>query len=261
MYMKIFLIDAFTDVPFKGNPAYVCLLDDDFPAEKKMQNIAFELGMSETVFLRKNLENYDIRWFTPQCEVPLCGHGTLSAAYVLFKNKNKKEMIFNSKSGILKAIVEDNDDIILEFPIKDYKKVDIIPEFIEILGAVPEDIFEGEDFFLCYFKDKDLIQLEPDFVKMKNTTLKDIIVTTESTEPKLDFVSRVFAPGCGIDEDPVTGSAHTVLAPFWQSRLGKNKFNSMQLSQRTGKLKLEIVGKILKIQGSCVEILSGEINL
>jgi PhzF family phenazine biosynthesis protein len=259
MKIKMYQVDAFSDKIFKGNPAAVCILekwiDDDL-----MQKIAQENNLSETAFVVKKNKEYEIRWLTPEIEVELCGHATLASAHVLFNYyiPNENEIIFISKfSGILK-VKKEEDFLILDFPIGKYKKINSPKKIIEGLGKNPIESYKGKTDYMFVYKTQQQIQdINPDFQKLMKFDVRGIIVTSKGN--KIDFVSRFFAPGCGINEDPVTGSAHTMLTPYWIKRLKKKKLEAIQLSKRMGKLICSIQKDRVKIAGKAKTYLIGEI--
>lgn len=261
MKIKIYQIDAFANKLFSGNPAAVCILDS-WLDDTVMQNIAMENNLSETAFAVKDNDQYLIRWFTPIFEVNLCGHATLATAYVLFSyfEKNSTKINFHSsRSGPL-SVTKNNELLTLDFP-KDI----IIPikpskEMIEALGAIPSKGFEGRDDFMMVYDSQDQIEsISPDFSKLSRLGRRGVIVTAPGNT--VDFVSRFFAPQCGVDEDPVTGSAHTTLVPYWAKQLDKKTLSAQQLSKRGGQLQCELHDDRVKICGKAVQYMVGEISL
>jgi len=261
MKIKMFQVDAFSDNIFGGNPAAVCILNK-WLNEDLMQKIAEENNLSETAFIVKKNDEYEIRWFTPEIEVELCGHATLASAHVLFNYylSNKNEIILNSKySGILK-VKKEGDFLILDFPIGEFNKIPNPKEIISGLGKNPIESYKGKtDYMFIYEKQKDIEDLNPDFQKLSESEARGIIVTAKGNE--VDFVSRFFAPQCGINEDPVTGSAHIMLTPYWSNRLNKKEINALQLSKRLGKLKCILEKERVKISGKANTFFIGEINI
>jgi PhzF family phenazine biosynthesis protein len=257
--MKFCTVDAFTDKLFHGNPAAVCVVDA-FPDDELMQNIATEVNLSETAFVLPRYENhYEIRWFTPTIEVNLCGHATLAAAHVLWTEMelvNNNEIYFESKSGILKAN-KNQTDITLDFPAQLTEPTSIPDGLIEALGISP--VFVGRSFDECLVElhsEEEVMNLNPDISLLSNVDCRGVIVTAEGSG-KYDFVSRFFAPRDGIPEDPVTGSAHCKLAPYWSSRLERNDFIAYQASKRGGVLKVSHVGERVLLTGQAVTAFSG----
>ncbi|NOT49476.1 MAG: PhzF family phenazine biosynthesis protein [Acidobacteria bacterium] len=264
MKLDIFQVDAFTNKPFGGNPAAVVPLDN-WLAEDLMQKIALENNLAETAFFVRNGDAYDIRWFTPTFEIDLCGHATLATAFVIFNvlNLETDKIRFHShKSGALS--VEKNGDILtLDFPVRRVSPVDAPEGLFEAIGGVPKEIFKARDYFLVYETEREVLDLKPDFSALHKIAafLKidahGFIVTAPGDSS--DFVSRFFAPEIGVFEDPVTGSSHCNLIPFWAERLGKEKMFARQVSARGGELFCELAGDRVKIGGNAVLYLKGEI--
>ncbi len=257
MKLPIYQIDAFTNSIFEGNPAAVVPLKE-WITSKLMQNIAMENNLSETAFILKKQENYEIRWFTPQCEVDLCGHATLAAAHlVLYQLQNdRNEVTFYSKSGNL-VVKKENELLSINLPAVQSKKTEPSEILTEALGEKPIEVYESEDIMAVYENETDIKNLNPDFIKLKEINTRGIIVTAPGKH--VDFVSRFFAPAVGINEDPVTGSAHTKLVPFWSAKTGKNELNAKQLSQRTGKLICRNKKEYVQLLGNSRLYMSGEI--
>jgi PhzF family phenazine biosynthesis protein len=258
----IYQVDAFTTEPFKGNPAGVCFLDQQHTAEW-MQNIAMEMNLSETAFIFPGEDCLNIRFFTPLSEVPLCGHATLSSSHILYetgKVKTDEKILFSSRAGDLR-IRKDGEWITMNFPAYDLKRIDITPGFLEITGFRPKEIYStGFGWTLALLNNEQEVRdLKPLFSKMKNSAFGDLIVTAESSDPMYDFCVRCFAPALGIDEDPVTGSAHCALVPFWSGKTGRNEFMSHQVSKREGILKVAMAGDRVEISGKAKTILRGEL--
>jgi PhzF family phenazine biosynthesis protein len=255
----IYQVDAFTDTLFGGNPAAVCLLDR-WPEDEMLQNIALENNLSETAFLVKNHQGFDIRWFTPVVEVDLCGHATLAAAHVLFHIRNYTEhnIHFESRSGTL-IVSNDGDKITLDFPADPPADSEHVPGLLVALGLSEGKIMKGKTDLMVVVSNQDLVQsLSPDFYQLAKLDVRGVIVTAPGHE--VDFVSRFFAPASGIDEDPVTGSAHCSMTPYWSNRLGKTKLKAIQLSPRGGSLQCELAGQRVKISGAAVTYLTGLVN-
>lgn len=243
--------DAFTDKLFSGNPAAVCpldkWLDDDF-----LQNIAMENNLSETAFYVKKGDEYEIRWFTPFTEVDLCGHATISAAFVLFHYENHpSELIrfYSPRAGRL--IVSKNKDLLsLNFPADSLTKIFLKDEMKNAFGILPKEVYKGTTDFVYVFESEDVIRsLIPNLSFISAIDGEAIIATAKGDE--VDFVSRYFAPQIGIDEDPVTGSAHTLLIPYWFGKLGKTSFQAIQLSKRKGFLQCRYLEDRVEISGKC----------
>ena len=259
--IQIFQVDAFTDTLFSGNPAAVCLLDEALPAET-MQSIAAENNLSETAFVNLGSMPFAIRWFTPLFEVELCGHATLAAAFILFEEGYRatpNTIEFTSASGLLRASM-DTDIIYLDFPLDPPSQLQNASLVADCLGAEPSLLFKGKFDLMAVFEDKQtLLDLEPDFAAIAELKARGLIVTAPGGD--IDFVSRFFAPGIGIDEDPVTGSAHTLLAPYWSGRLGKLKMVAEQLSPRGGILYCELSSNRVLIGGQARAYLKGRISI
>jgi PhzF family phenazine biosynthesis protein len=259
MKLKFFQIDTFSNELFKGNPAAVVPLKNWLPI-KTMQSIAQENNLSETAFFCRKDSCFEIRWFTPYREVDLCGHGTLAAAFVLFEilRYDSEKIIFKSRTGILSA-QKDGRLFKLDFPSQEPEKC-ATPNIIEeALGVQPLACYFNEDYIIVYKDEEAVLNMEPNFNKLKKVKTRGIVITAPSK--KYDFVSRAFFPKYGIDEDPVTGSAHTKLIPYWFSQTGKLNFAVKQVSKRGGLLYCEYKENRVLISGSAVLYLRGEIEL
>lgn len=256
--MNIYQVDAFTDKVFKGNPAAVCPLEKWISADL-MQAIAEENNLSETVFFVKNGNSFDIKWFTPTCEIDLCGHATLAAAHIIFSELNYKEkqIAFNSKSGKL-TVTKAADWYTLNFPSEEISAIET-PELLKQALNVPIlKSFKGNGKLLVELENETVIKnLAPKFNLLAQIETNMIIVTSKGDE--VDFVSRVFAPNLGINEDPVTGSAHTLLIPYWTKKLHKTNLEAVQLSKRTGYLKCEYLNDRVEMSGQAVTYLKGQL--
>lgn len=261
MKLKIYHIDAFAEKLFSGNPAAVCPLDK-WLSDDKMKNIAMENNLAETAFYVKDGDSYHIRWFTPGAvEVELCGHATLATSYVLFNFEGHKgdEIKFNSRSGLLK-VKKNGDSLTLDFPVDEYERVKTPAELSIALNLQPKECYKGKtDYMLVYETEQQVTQLKPNFTAMKMVEARGVICTAKGSNA--DFVSRFFAPQSGIDEDPVTGSAHTTLTPYWSGVLNKKELNAVQLSVRKGYLKCVDLGKRIEISGKAKIYLKGEIEI
>jgi len=264
--VKIFQVDAFTDEPFKGNPAGVCLLETK-QTDSWMQNMAMEMNLSETAFLLKTQTRFDLRWFTPKTEVPLCGHATLASAHILWEEKilDKEELAaFNTKSGELVCKKAD-DWIEMLFPLKQVRATGVSESLLKALkiskNVAKFNLYDSNGEFLYLIEvptDEIVRKLNPDFIKLKEEA-KAVIITAKSSSKEFDFISRFFAPSLGIDEDPVTGSAHCYLAPYWAEKLNKNELIGYQASKRGGIVKCELRGKKVIIKGKAVTIFKAEL--
>jgi PhzF family phenazine biosynthesis protein len=261
MKIKIYQADAFTEKLFGGNPAAVCVLEK-WLDDSLMQNIALENNLSETAFLVKDDDVYKIRWFTPNTEVDLCGHATLASSHILFTHyeNDLNELVFHSdRSGTLKTR-KNNDKLTLDFPVDKYHKVEPQIKLFESIGIDANECYLGKtDYMLVYNSEEEIKNMKPDFGKMAKLDARGVIVTAKGNE--VDFVSRFFGPKVGINEDPVTGSAHTTLTPYWAKKLGKNKLTAIQLSDRKGYLECELKGDRVEISGCAVTYLTGEITV
>ncbi len=260
MKLKLYQIDAFADKLFSGNPAAVIPLKKWIPDEL-MQQLAMENNLAETVFFvaSKGTADYDIRWFTPAVEINLCGHATLASAFVLFNmlKYKKRTIAFNSKSGLLK-VKKKKDILLLDFPSWKPEMTREYPDGLKEALGVNEivAVYKHRDLLVELNKEEDVANAQPDFTALKKTGEK-IIITAPGK--KVDFVSRFFAPAAGIDEDPVTGSAHSQLIPFWSEKLGKAVMQAKQLSQRGGVIYCEQKGDRVIMGGKCVFYMKGEI--
>jgi len=257
--MKIYQVDAFTEKPFKGNPAAVCVLDKQVE-DAWMQNVAMEMNLAETAFLVSDGEGYNLRWFTPTSEVDLCGHATLASAHILWERgylSKEQEAKFYTKSGLPKAKINEG-WIQLDFPATPEKKAEVPVELISALGVEPVYVGKSVFDYLIEVESEDVVKnLKPDFVKLMKVPMRGVIVTAKSNE--YDFVSRFFAPGIGIFEDPVTGSTHCCLGPYCMNKLKKNSFTAYQASVRGGILKVQIVGDRVLISGKAVTVMEGQL--
>lgn len=259
MRLKIYQVDAFTDKVFSGNPAAVCPLKEWLP-DDIMQNIAQENNLAETAFYIKEDDRYLIRWFTPTVEVDLCGHATLASAHVLFHHENHSgnEINFYShRSGILK-VSKNNDLLTLDFPTDSIHKMEWPAENLAGFNLVPLEAYRGKtDYMLVFASEDNIKNLEPNYAVISAWKVRGVIVTAKGSQ--VDFVSRFFAPQSGVNEDPVTGSAHTTLTPYWSEKLGKTELSAIQLSQRKGYLHCKNLGTRIQISGYARTYLTGEI--
>jgi PhzF family phenazine biosynthesis protein len=261
MRQKIYQIDAFTNKVFSGNPAAVCPLED-WLDDGLMQKIATENNLAETAFYVKEGDNYQIRWFTPKVEVDLCGHATLATAFVLFDYENHHGNTINfysPRSGQL-TVTRQNDFLTLDFPADIIFPIELINDLIECFDQNPKLAFRGKtDIMLVFDNQKQIDSLVPYFDKIAAINVRGLIVT--AIGDNTDFVSRFFAPQVGINEDPVTGSAHTTLTPFWANQLNKSDLTAVQLSERKGFLKCSHSGDRIHISGQAKLYMKGEINV
>ena len=260
MTAPLFQVDAFTDRPFAGNPAAVCLLSA-WRDDRWLQAVAREMNLSETAFLVEQPDHFDLRWFTPKVEVDLCGHATLASAHVLWQQGQATgdEIRFSTRSGTLKA-VRHGDEIELDFPLKPEEPAQAPAGLLEALGTSARYVGMNQfDYLVQVESEAALRALAPDFKRLAALPVRGIIVTSTSADPRFDFVSRFFAPGAGIDEDPVTGSAHCCLADFWRKRLGKTEFVASQASARGGVVRVRVVRDRAMLGGRAVTVARGEL--
>jgi PhzF family phenazine biosynthesis protein len=254
-------IDSFADRPFTGNPAAVCVMDAAAP-EEWMQNVAMEMNLSETAFLHPDRDGWALRWFTPAAEVALCGHATLASAHVLWEDGHLPtgaEARFHTLSGVLTARYADG-VIEMDFPAKPAVSAEPPEGLLEALGA--EAVFVGRSQFdyLVELRDEASVRrLTPDLGVLRRVEARGVIVTARSDSPAFDFVSRFFAPRVGVDEDPVTGSAHCVLAPYWAERLGRNPLTGYQASRRGGVVGVRMEGSRVVLTGRAITVLRGQL--
>jgi PhzF family phenazine biosynthesis protein len=260
MSLPIVQVDAFTSEAFRGNPAAVCIL----PApgdERWMANVAMEMNLSETSFLHANGDGYHLRWFTPSIEVDLCGHATLAAAHVLWEDGHLRPGAaarFHTKSGLL-TCNRRGDWIEMDFPAKFAQQAEAPPQLAEALGAELQYVGRNQFDYLVEVADEETLRaLKPQHDLLRELPVRGVIVTARGTGP-YDFVSRFFAPGSGIDEDPVTGSAHTALTPFWAARLGRTEMTGFQASARGGVVRVRLEGDRVILSGQAVTVLRGEL--
>ncbi|MBU1247562.1 MAG: PhzF family phenazine biosynthesis protein [Proteobacteria bacterium] len=260
MKLDIFQIDAFASSIFSGNPAAVIPLYE-WLSDETLQHIATENGLSETAFFVRKQEYYELRWFTPACEVDLCGHATLAAAFVLFEFLDAPDdcVVFDTKSG---RLFVDNDGGLLsmDFPSWKPKPFQVTERVVQALGARPLELYSSRDFLAVFEHPEQVMALKPDMGKVADLDGLALIATAPG-EGDYDFISRCFVPAAGIPEDPVTGSAHCTLVPFWAERLGKKTLTAFQASARGGELFCEDLGDRVKIAGHAVCYMVGTIFL
>ena len=261
MEFKMYQVDAFASKLFSGNPAAVVILESPL-SKDLMQSIALENNLSETAFININESPIPIRWFTPTLEVDLCGHATMASAKILFEHFPGiagSEISFSSKSGILK-VSKNAEDICLNFPADDPEPQEMDAFFAEALGESPIEILRGTDDFLAVFNTEQQIQaMKPDFTKLAKINSRGVVISAPGND--VDFVSRCFFPQTGVDEDPVTGSAHTMLIPYWAKQLDKIQFKAHQLSARGGVLDCNLINDRVLISGKSVIYFEGMISI
>ncbi|MEX0678683.1 MAG: PhzF family phenazine biosynthesis protein [Pirellulales bacterium] len=260
--LPLYLVDAFAERPFSGNPAAVCLVDA-WPDDAWLQSVAAELKHSETAFVRPGPKSFDLRWFTPALEVDLCGHATLASACVLWHTGRAavdEPIRFSTRSGILTAR-EQGGKIGLDFPLDPQTETRAPPGLLEALGVEAKYVGQGRfDFLVELASEAELRRMAPDFVRLAAVDCRGVIVTARSSGAPFDFVSRFFAPASGVDEDPVTGSAHCTLAHFWQKRLGRDRFQAYQASRRGGVVGVSIDGDRVLLTGRAVLVFEGRLR-
>lgn len=261
MGIRIFQVDSFTADAFAGNPAGVCLLRDPRD-ERWMQHVAREMNLSETAFLAPLPDGFGLRWFTPTVEVSLCGHATLASAHILWEEgllEPSETARFHTLSGLLTATLR-GDCMEMNFPVKREQPAEPPADLLRALGVKPVYIGRNDfDYLLQLDSEETVRTLAPDFALLRSVPLRGVIVTSKSESPGFDFVSRFFAPAVGINEDPVTGSAHCCLGPFWKERLGKDEMCAYQASARGGVVRVRMEGDRIILGGQAVTVLRGEI--
>ncbi|HEX5045378.1 MAG TPA: PhzF family phenazine biosynthesis protein [Candidatus Polarisedimenticolaceae bacterium] len=263
MDVPVWTVDAFADRRFSGNPASVCLLSSDVPAQT-LQAVAAEMNHSETAFLREREDHWDLRWFTPSVEVALCGHATLASAHVLWESGRLARDVratFQTASGILTAAQED-DRIVLDFPLEPAEPIPEPEGLAHALGAEVVRVGQNRMDLLAELADERTIaSLDPDLARLAAYPVRGTIVTARAETPGVDFVSRFFAPQSGVDEDPVTGSAHCALAPWWSERIGRTAMTGRQLSARGGVVGVRLSGARVHLLGRCITVVEGRLIL
>jgi PhzF family phenazine biosynthesis protein len=258
MSIPYFEVLAFTDRLYAGNPAGVCLLKSEWLSDERMQAIAVENNLAETAFVIERESHFDLRWFTPAIEIDLCGHATLASAHVIFNHLGRKNdsVRFQSKSGELRVDKIDK-RLVLDFPSQPASESEVPENLTESLHARPTVILKGRDYFAVFEREEDVTAIVPDFNILAQVEAPGVCVTAPGND--CDFVSRFFGPRVGIPEDPVTGSTHCTLIPYWSSRLGKRQLRARQLSKRGGDLFCEDRGDRVGIGGNAVTYLEGKI--
>ncbi len=261
MGLKIYQVDSFTDKPFAGNPAGVCILLQACD-ECWMRNVAKEMNLAETAFLVRQPDGYSLRWFTPKVEVDLCGHATLASAHILWETgqlPSTQTARFHTRSGLLTAERKQS-YIELNFPATPAQPVNPPEDLTRVLGVRPVYVGKNQFDYLAEVDSEQTVRkLDPDFGLIKKLGGRGVIVTSRSDSKKYDFVSRFFAPAAGIDEDPVTGSAHCTLGPYWAEKLGKNEMTAYQASSRGGVVQVRVAGDRVHLGGQAVTVLTCEL--
>lgn len=257
MRIPIYQVDAFSGEVFRGNPAAVCPLEDWLP-DPVLQAIGAENNLSETAFIRRGAQGWDLRWFTPVVEVDLCGHATLASGYVVFEflDPGRETVTFHSRSGPL-GVSRAGDLLTLDFPVMPAEPRQGPDRLAQALGAQPVETLKARDMMAVFQSEEEVRALQPDMEALQSLACRGVIATAPGQE--CDFVSRFFAPGAGIPEDPVTGSAHCTLAPYWAARLGRSRLHAFQVSARGGELWCELAGDRVRISGRAVRYLEGAI--
>lgn len=258
--MRLLQVDAFTATAFRGNPAAVCLLDGERDSAW-MQNVAAEMNLAETAFLQRHNGEWSLRWFTPAVEVDLCGHATLASAHALWSEGERDELLrFQTRSGLLTA-KRSGDWIELDFPATPDEPIAAPAGLLDALG-ISHANYTGRnkfDYVVEVASEDDVRRIKPDHAVLRQLPVRGVIVTSRSND--YDFVSRFFAPGAGVDEDPVTGSAHCCLTPYWSSRLGKAEMTAFQASPRGGVVRVRLDGDRVKLSGRAVTVFTGDLSV
>lgn len=260
----IYQVDAFTDAAFKGNPAGVMILEE-LPSDTWMQLMAAEMNLSETAFVAPNASGFDIRYFTPTVEIPLCGHATLAAAHIIYQLGIKlaeEQIHFKAKGGNL-TIARDGDAIVMTFPQYHLSKIETPQQFKALLGFEPVAVYKSDaDWIVAIAEHQELIEnCNPNFEALNLNGLGTLMITAEGKAKDVDFVVRCFVPEAGINEDPVTGSAHCALTPLWASRLGKTEMISHQISKRGGVLQVALSDYNVEIKGKAITIFEAQLKI
>lgn len=263
MRLPIYQVDAFADAVFRGNPAAVMPLEKWLP-DATMQAIAAENNLAETAFFVREKDGYGLRWFTPEVEVDLCGHATLASAWVIFNRLDgaSERIHFHTKSGML-TVTQDGESgrLVLDFPARPAAPATACAGLLQALGKPPSEVLAARDYLLVYDSAETVRNLAPDMQGLMDLDRFAVIVTAPGDRPGIDCVSRFFAPAKGIPEDPVTGSAHCTIVPYWAQRLGKSEITAYQASRRGGTLHCRFDGERVRMAGSCVPYLEGSVTL
>jgi PhzF family phenazine biosynthesis protein len=261
MGLSIVQVDAFTATPFAGNPAAVCVLPEP-RGERWMQDVAREMNLSETAFLSRQADGFNLRWFTPAVEVDLCGHATLASAHVLWETGQLKlgeQARFYTHSGLLLA-ERKGEWIEMDFPVKVEEAAIAPPGLLQALGVTPVYVGKNQFDYLVEVESEEIVRgMQPDFSLLSTVEARGVIVTSRASTQGYDFVSRFFAPRVGVNEDPVTGSAHCCLAPYWCSKFGKDQLVGYQASPRGGVVRVRVSGDRVYLGGQAVTVLRGEL--
>ncbi len=257
--IRIYQVDAFSSQIFSGNPAAICPLEEWLP-DDQMQAIAGENNLSETAFFVRNGDGYGLRWFTPMVEIDLCGHATLASAFIILNDLTPSEnsVRFQTKSGTL-VVTREGDLFSLDFPSRPPAECEVHSRLVEALGGSPQTVLAARDYLVVYASEDEVRKIEPNMLLLSQLDKFAVIVTAPGND--VDFVSRFFAPAKGVPEDPVTGSAHCTLIPYWSKRLGKKKLHAYQVSRRGGELWCEDRGDRITMSGKAARFLEGTIYL
>jgi PhzF family phenazine biosynthesis protein len=260
MTIPYFEVLAFTNKPFTGNPAGVCLLPNEWLTDELLQSIATENNLPETAFLIDRGDYFDVRWMSPTVEIELCGHATLASAHVLFNHLGRKgdSIRFQSRSSGELRVNREGNRLVLDFPSEPASKCEPLKELLDGLRAQPGEILKGRDYLTVFESEKDISAIKPNLDLLARLGTRGVIVTAPGKD--CDFVSRFFAPGAGIPEDPVTGSTHCALIPYWSKRLGKLSLHARQISKRGGELFCEDRGERVGIGGNALTYVEGKLN-
>ncbi|MFZ9010540.1 MAG: PhzF family phenazine biosynthesis protein [Anaerohalosphaeraceae bacterium] len=257
----LYQVDAFASELFSGNPAGVCILEKWLP-DNIMQSVAAENNLAETAFAVPTAHGYEIRWFTPETEVALCGHATLATAHVLFNTRHPalNSIRFQSRERGILEVAKSDGWLVLNFPSDTLEEVEMPKGLAGALGGTPKACWKGlTDYMVVYETEEEIRTLSPNYHLLNQIPVRGVIVTSPGRDH--DFVSRFFAPRCGVPEDPVTGSAHTTLIPYWGGKLGKTRLSAAQLSSRGGILRCELLGDRVKIAGKAITYMKAELYL
>ena len=259
MKLRQFQVDAFASRPFEGNPAAVCPLEKWLP-DPLLQSIAEENNLSETAFFVPSADGFDLRWFTPVSEVDFCGHATLATAHVLFETLgyDSESVVFNTRSGEM-TVEQDKSLYAMNFPSVPPQLCMPPQALLAGVKVQPAEVLAATDYLVVFETEEIVRSLQPDFSKLRELDLRGVIATAPGEQ--FDFVSRFFAPRFGIDEDPVTGSAHCELTPYWSARLGRKVMQARQISKRGGEIHCELAGDRVVLKGSAVTFMEGEIEI
>ena len=260
----IYQVDAFTDEAFKGNPAGVMIVDDSF-SDELMQHVATEMNLSETAFVTASNKGFNIRYFTPTTEMPLCGHATLASAHVMYQLGLKREdesIDFKAKGGDL-TITKNGHLMVMVFPRYSLDKIATPDNFMDIVGFEPIEVYSSDyNWIVAISKDEnDIEKANPNFELMKTNGLGHLMITSKSKLKNVDFVVRCFAPSLGINEDPVTGSAYCALTPLWSNKLGKKDMFSLQVSKRQGQVSVSSLGNQVEIKGKAITVFKAKLKI